>query len=214
MSINLEILSSAYLLGEPTLETLNTASIVPNMLMRRRLTRASKIAIELISKLNIQEQYRLICGSAYGELGPSASILNALKDNSSPSPTDFQNSVYSTPASYVSLLWKNQNEILTLSSGDNTSSAILKVGAIKALDEDFLALVCFEALNIPKIEEVNHCLTCLECGVGLLVKHTTQKENIQMEKSHIKGIPPSISHMLHIANQAQITPNPIVKIPL
>ena len=68
MSINLEILSSAYLIGEPILQNLNTAKLMPNMLIRRRLTRSSKIAIELLSMLKPEQNYQLICGSAYGEL--------------------------------------------------------------------------------------------------------------------------------------------------
>jgi hypothetical protein len=182
--------------------------------MRRRLTRASKIAIELISKLGVTDQYRLICGSAYGELEASTSILNALKDTSSPSPTDFQNSVYNTAASYASILWKNENEILTLSSGDNTSLATLKVGAIKAVDGDCLLLLCFEALNIPHIQQLNRCIEHLECGVGLLVRHTTKSKNIHISRSGTKGVPASISHMLHIAQQAPCISEPIIEVSL
>ena len=214
MSLGLEILKSAYLIGEPILQNLNTSKIVPNMLLRRRLTRASKIAMELFWMLKVEQNYPLVCGSAYGELCASASILNALKDAKSPSPTDFQNSVYNTPASYITIANKNQNEAMTLSSGDNTSLKVLKVGAIKAMDNEHLVLLCFEALDIENIDEVNRCITSLECGVGLLVKKSTCSANIELLKSQISGVPSSISHMLHIAQEAQKFKHPIVRIEL
>ena len=52
MTVNLEILSSAFLVGKEHIEELNTKELVPQMLMRRRLTQASKIVIEAISKLD------------------------------------------------------------------------------------------------------------------------------------------------------------------
>ena len=95
---------------------------------------------------------------------------NAILKNDILSPTDFQNSVYNTAVSYASILFKNTSEILTISSGEQTSLKVLKVGAIKALDEDEILLVCCETLNINNIEEVNYCIDFLESAVALKVK--------------------------------------------
>jgi hypothetical protein len=86
------------------------------------------------------------------------------------SPTDFQNSVYNTAVSYASILFENKNEILTISSGDETSFKVLKAGAIKALDNDEVVLICSETINIPNIQEVNSCIDFLESVVALKVK--------------------------------------------
>lgn len=212
MALHVEILSSAYLLGTPTIQHLNTATLVPNMLLRRRLTRSAKIAVELLSHLNLSAPHRMVFGSAYGELGASAAILHAIKDGLAPSPTDFQNSVYNTAASYVSILEKNHQETMTLSCGDTTSKAVLHMGAIKATDGDALVLVCLEALDIPNINQVNHCIDSLEGGVALLVRHTTKAANITLQPSTTKGVSASISHMLHIAQQAPSFATPVVRI--
>ncbi|MBE0495290.1 MAG: beta-ketoacyl synthase chain length factor [Campylobacterales bacterium] len=214
MALHVEILSSAYLLGNPTIEPLNTATLVPNMLMRRRLTRSAKIAIELLSKLTLTTPHRMVFGSAFGELGASAAILDALKDRHSPSPTDFQNSVYNTAASYVSILEGNHHEIMTLSCGDTTSQAVLKMGAIKAMDGDALVLVCLEAINIPNIDQVNRCIDTLEGGVALLVRHTTKEANLTLQPSTTKGVSASLSHMLHIAQHAPTLSTPVLKVDL
>ena len=75
-------------------------------------------------------------------------------------PLAFQNSVYNTAPSYFSLLHKNKNEILTISSGDDTSKNVLQTGALQAVTTgDEVLLVCSEAINIPNIEEVNTGVT-------------------------------------------------------
>ena len=214
VNVNLQILSSAYLLNEKSIDTIHIKDLVPQMMVRRRLTKAAKIAIELHSMINYFDNGRIICGSAFGEIETTANILNAIKDNSPLSPTDFQNSVYNTAVSYLSILSKNQNEILTISSGDKTSLNVLKAGALKALDGDILLLFCFETLNIPKIEEVNKCIKYLESGVALVIKKTNKPATIELEKSKLSGIPGSISEMLYIAQKAEILEHPVVKIPL
>ena len=202
MKINLEIINRAYLLAQDTVETPNLKTIVPNMLMRRRLTKAAKIMMELIVQVNFL-QGRILCGSGYGELETTANILHAIKNSKPVSPTDFQNSVYNTAVSYVSILMQNQHEILTISSGDKTSLNVLKAGALKALDGDEILLLCFETLNIPQIEEVNQCIDFLESGVALVVKITDNPASITLKKSNIKGVPPSIQEMLYLAQFPQ-----------
>jgi hypothetical protein len=213
MTINLEILESAYLLGEKSLENLRTKELVPNMMVRRRLTRASKLVMELKDLVDFEEG-RVICGSAYGEAGVSANILNAIKDNVPISPTDFQNSVYNTAVSYLSIVSKNHHEILTISSGDKTALNVLRAGAIKALDGDELLLVCFETIDIANIEQINHCIDFLECGVALRVRVSDQKATMSIEKSKTRGAPNSISELLHVAQNSKKIPHPILEVVL
>lgn len=202
MKVNLEILSSAFLIAKENIEDLNTKELVPQMIIRRRLTQASKLVIESISKLDIKGNERVICGSSFGELPTTASILDALYKKEPISPTDFQNSVYNTAVSYFSILNKNQSEMLTISSGDETSLKVLKAGALKALDGDELILVCFETLNIENIEQVNKCIDYLESVVALKVRVTQENASIFLDTLSVKnGIPLSISHMLYVAEQ-------------
>lgn len=198
MKINLEILSASYLFGEKEVENLNTKELVPAMILRRRLTRASKLIIELMSNVGFKEG-RIIYGTSFGELLATSNILNAILENDILSPTDFQNSVYNTAVSYASILFKNTSEILTISSGEETSLKVLKVGAIKALDEDEILLVCCETLNINNIEEVNHCIDFLESAVALKVKISKEKATINFENMQNNSYPKAIEHILHIA---------------
>jgi len=214
MKVNLEILSSAFLLGEKSIDTQRIKEFVPQMMVRRRLTTAAKIAVELLNSVEHFEGGRIVCGSAFGGLETSAAILNAIKDEQPLSPTDFQNSVYNTAVSYLSILYHNHNEIMTISSGDKTSLNVLKAGALKALDGDILLLLCFETLNIPNIEQVNHCITYLESGVALVVKATSEKPTLMLEKSTLVGIPNAISEMLHVAEMAPTLERAIVEVTL
>jgi len=214
MKVNLEILSSAYLLGEKSIELPRIKELVPQMMTRRRLTKAAKICVELLNNVKHFEGGRIICGSAFGELETTASISNAIKDEQPLSPTDFQNSVYNTAVSYLSILYHNHNEILTISSGDKTSLNVLKAGALKALDGDVLLLLCFETLDIPNIEQVNHCINYLESGVALVVRVTEEKATLTLQKSELAGVPNSISEMLHIAQNAPKLARAIVEVNL
>lgn len=198
MKINLEILSASYLFGEKEVANLNTKELVPAMILRRRLTRASKLIIELMSNVDFKEG-RIIYGTSFGELLATSNILNAILENDILSPTDFQNSVYNTAVSYASILFKNTSEILTISSGEETSLKVLKVCAIKALDEDEILLVCCETLNINNIEEVNHCIDFLESAVALKVKISKEKATINFENIQNNSYPKAIEHILHIA---------------
>jgi len=214
MNVKLEILSSAYLLGEKSIELLRIKELVPHMMTRRRLTKAAKICVELLNSVEHFEGGRILCGSAFGELETTATILNAIYDEQPLSPTDFQNSVYNTAVSYLSILYHNHNEILTLSCGDKTALSVLKAGALKALDGDILLLLCFETLNIPNIEQVNHCVNYLESGVALVVKVTEAKATLSLQKSSLAGVPPSISEMVHIAQHAPTLERAIVEVNL
>jgi hypothetical protein len=214
MKVNLEILSSAYLLGEKSVELPRIKELVPQMIVRRRLTKAAKIAVELLGSVGHFEGGRIVCGSAFGELETTANILNAIGDEQPLSPTDFQNSVYNTAVSYLSILYHNHSEIVTLSSGDKTARNVLKAGALKALDGDILLLLCFETLDIPNIEQVNHCISYLESGVALVVRGTKDNATLTLQKSALTGVPNSISEMLHVAQIAPTLERAIVEVSL
>lgn len=210
MKINLEITNSAYLLGKTLVEDLNTKVLVPKMVFRRRLTRASKLAVELIHKVNFEEG-RIMYGSAYGELPATANILNAILNKEGISPTDFQNSVYNTPVSYVSILKKNKSEIMTISCGDNTSDRLLKMGAIKALDGDEILLIVTETMNIENIEQVNSCIDFLESAVALKVKVTNDEATIKLEEENL-FCPKSIKKLLQIAKACKENKKNIIEV--
>ncbi|ATB70712.1 beta-ketoacyl synthase domain-containing protein [Sulfurospirillum diekertiae] len=214
MKVNLEILSSAYRLGEISIELPRIKELVPHMMTRRRLTKAAKICVELLHSVEHFEGGRILCGSAFGELETTANILNAIDKEEPLSPTDFQNSVYNTAVSYLSILYHNQNEILTISSGDKTALNVLKAGALKALDGDTLLLLCFETLDITGIEQVNHCIDYLESGVALVVRVTEREATLRLQKSELKGIPNSISEMLHVAQNAPQLERAIIEVNL
>ena len=199
MKINLEVINSAYVYSSTQIEELNTKELVPKMVTRRRLTRAAKIAIYLANKVQFNNG-RIVYGNSYGELLSTSKILNSIKDKEQISPTVFQNSVYNTAVSYLSMITNNKSEIMTISSGDSTSLNILKAGAVKALDDDTILLLATETLNIEEIEELNQCIDYLEVGVALKVKLTSKNTNIDfMRLSHNKRFPKSLVHMINIA---------------
>ncbi|MEA1914310.1 MAG: beta-ketoacyl synthase chain length factor [Campylobacterota bacterium] len=214
MNINLEILSSAYIYDEKQIENLHTKELVPKMITRRRLTRASKIVIDLAHGVEFNDG-RIVYGSSFGELNATAHILNSIAQKEPISPTHFQNSVYNTAVSYLSMLKGNTNEIMTISNDDKTSLNVLQAGAIKALDGDILLLIVTETLNIDKIEEVNECIDFLECGVALKVRVTQEQETLDLNdlRTNLK-LPDAIQHMMYIAQNMSSTTSNIVKIQL
>lgn len=185
------------MMDKESIEELRTKELVPKMVFRRRLTKASKLAVELIDKVEFKAG-RIMYASAYGELPATANILHAILNQEGISPTDFQNSVYNTPVSYASILQNNKHEILTISCGDNSSDRLLKLGAIKALDGDEILLLATETLNIVKIEEVNECIDYLECAVALKVKVTKDAATYTVEACKEK-VPASLQSLVGIA---------------
>lgn len=214
MKINLEILEAAYVYDPVTIEELNTKELVPKMITRRRLTRAAKIAIYLANQVDFT-QGRVIYGSSFGELSATANILDSIRDKTAISPTHFQNSVYNTAISYLSMLTKNEDEIMTISSGDSTSLNVLKAGAIKALEQDTLLLMVTETLNIPNIEEVNHCNAFMESGIALKVRYTEETATLNMEQlSSDVNLPKSVELMYKIATNMRKNQTNIIEVSL
>ena len=104
---------------------------------------------------------------------------------------------------------------MTISSGDNTSLDILKVGAVKAMDGDTLLLIATETLHIDRIEEVNHCIDYLECGVALKVKVSEEAAAINLvAPANDENFPRSLLHMIHIAKACSDNQPNIVEIVL
>lgn len=198
MRLNLEILDAFLLYSQDEIKDLNTKTLVPQMVFRRRFTRASKLVIEALSSIDAKD-LRIVYGSSFGELEASANILKAILEDDMPSPTDFQNSVYNTSISYASILFENKKEMTTISSGDETALKVLKAGAIKALNGDELALVCSEAINIPHIDEINSCIKYLECVVALRVKSSSKEANLSLDALKDDGFAPSLKHMVFVA---------------
>ena len=212
MKICLEILNAAYFDGDNHTLDIKIKELIPKMVTRRRLTNAAKIVVYLSSLVEF-ENGRVIYGSSFGEIPPTAQILDAIKEKENISPTHFQNSVYNTAVPYLPMLQNNQHEMITISRGDKTSENILKCGAIKALDGDILLLIATETLDIPKIEEVNSCIDILECGVALKVRVTQLSPTLDINlKENSQRFPNSLIQMINIAKNFNPTKTNIVEI--
>jgi hypothetical protein len=186
--IKLKIISSALVYAENQIEDLNEKTLVPNPLQRRRLTRSSKILLCLADKTGF-ENGRIILGSEFGECAATSEIIGAIVQKTNVSPTAFQNSVYNTPASYLSIQNGNKNEIVTLSDYQKSGDSVLKTAAIKSmLDNDEILTACVDALNSKETCALNKCgVQFLECGVALKVKYTDKQANIQLDKIPLDG---------------------------
>lgn len=211
MKINLEIIDAVNIVAENEISDLRTKELVPKMVFRRRLTRAARLVVEVVDKVGF-EGGRIIYGSAFGELTASANILNAILNDEILSPTDFQNSVYNTAVSYLSILKNNKNEILTISSGDNTSEKLLKIGAIKALDGDEILLLATETINIKNIEEINKCIDYLESVVALKVKVTSSNPTLALPTNVNDSYPKSIASLIELSNKFDKNKKNIIEI--
>ena len=154
MKVNVEIVKKALIHNPIKIENLNEKELVKKMMIRRRLSRSSKILVYLANECDFKTG-RIIYGSAYGELGDSVAILKAINSNEAVSPTSFQNSVYNTAPSYHSIVEGNTDEIITLSSGDKTSYTVMQEGAL-ALHKSKEVFVCAaEAMNFEGVDVLN-----------------------------------------------------------
>ena len=214
MKMNFLVKQSAVVQADGKCETLDEKRIVPKMMLRRRLTRAARIMVYLADACEFTEG-AVVYGSAYGEMQATADIVAAIDAEDPISPTAFQNSVYNTAPSYFSLLHKNKSEIITISSGDNTSRNVLQTGALQALTtEAEVLLVCSEAINIANIEEVNRCTDFLESGVALTLIPTTQDVTITPAQGEHKGFAPSLWAMLDVIKACENSTDAVVSLEL
>ena len=214
MKINLKILNTHFVSAQEKCENLEEKTLVPKMMLRRRLTRSSKVAIYLASQVNYGNE-RIVFGSAYGEAKATIDIIDAIYNKTLLSPTAFQNSVHNTPVSYLSILSENTSEVVTVSDLFDTSFSVLKTGAIKALKKDKLLLMTVDSFNIEKVAQLNKChVKDLESGVAMLVEVTQEPANIFLENEKFSNVSPSLYQMLEIHNKATNSENPIVEIEL
>jgi hypothetical protein len=201
MKINLEIIDCSFVYDKESIDNLKTKELVPKMVTRRRLTKASKIVIFLANEINSVDT-RIMYGTSYGEIPVSANILDSIKNKEQISPTYFQNSVFNTSVSYLSMLTNNKKEIMTIVSGDDTSKNILKAAASKIEENEEITVIVTETLNFLGIEQVNKCIGFLECGVALKVKLTTKDETISFNNlKEVSNFPRSVQELVSIAKQ-------------
>jgi len=214
MKMNFLVKCVAVVNAETKCVTLDEKRIVPKMMLRRRLTRGARIMVYLADACGFTEG-AVVYGSAYGEMQATADIVGAIDAKEPISPTAFQNSVYNTAPSYFSLLHKNKSEIITISSGDNTSRNVLQTGALQALTtEKEVLLVCSEAINIKNIEEVNSCTEFLESGVALTLVPTNADVNVLPSQCKHTGFAPSLWAMLDVINACENVDGAVIALEL
>ncbi len=171
------------------------------MMMRRRLTRNSKVMLYLADKCGF-ENGKIVYGSCFSELEETAKIANAVLEEGMLSPTSFQNSVYNTAPSYFSLINKDTDEIITISSGMKTSLDTLKTAALQALvSGEKVLCVAIECINIKNIEEINKCTKYLESGVAVVLELSSDESGAKdIEALHVEGIMDSLQDLMSVAN--------------
>ncbi|MCD6433086.1 MAG: beta-ketoacyl synthase chain length factor [Sulfurimonas sp.] len=197
--VALKILSSSKIYAKTKIEDLDEKRLVPSMMLRRRLTRNSKVMLYLSDKCGFNGT-KIVYGTCYSELQEAAKMANAVITNGLLSPTSFQNSVYNTAPSYYSLIHKDRDEIITVSSGMKTSLDTLKTAALQALvSKEKILCVAVECINIENIEEVNRCTDYLEAGVAIVVEISDDMTDAKEIEDHkIDGIIDSLQDLMSV----------------
>lgn len=200
-SVVLDIINSAKIYAPRKLESLDEKRLAPNMMIRRRLTRNSKVFLYLSDKCSF-EGGKIVYGSCFSELEETAKIANALLEQGLLSPTSFQNSVYNTAPSYFSLIKGDIDEIITLSNGMKTSLDTLKTAALQALvAAERVLCICIECINIKNIEEINRCTDFLEAGVAVVLEVSKDESGAkELEPLHVKGVMGSLQDLMSVVN--------------
>jgi len=200
-SVALNIVSSAKIYAPIKIDSLDEKRLVPSMMMRRRLTRSSKVMLFLADKCGFKNG-KIVYGSCFSEIEETAKIANSILENTMLSPTSFQNSVYNTAPSYFSLVNKDTDEILTISNGMQTSLSALKTAALQALvSGEKILCVCVECINIKNIEEINKCTNFLEAGVAVVLEIAKDETGAkEIEPLHVRGVIDSLQDMMSVVN--------------
>jgi len=213
MKINVEIISKSLVHDPLKIQTLNEKELIKKMILRRRLSRSSKILVYLASKCEFKNGC-VVYGSAFGELGDSVAILEAIKDKEIVSPSAFQNSVYNTAASYHSIVEGNKDEIYTLSSGDNTSYTVMQEGALALMRKEEVFVCAVEAMNFEGVEVLNKCKNELEYGIAFKIRKTDEQATIKVNDSTTLGVPKSLQWMKNLYDLCQNETKNIVEVEL
>jgi hypothetical protein len=211
--VNVEIVKKTFVHHPLKIEDLNEKEFVQKMMIRRRLSRSSKILIYLANKCDFKTG-RIVYGSAYGELGDSIAILEAINSKEPVSPTTFQNSVYNTAPSYHAIIEGNTDEIITLSSGDNTSYTVMQEGALALFKCDEVFICAVEAMNFDGVDVLNRCNDELEYGVAFVIKKTEDEANIIVKNKSIKGVPNSLEWMKNLYDLCKNNDRYIIEVEL
>ena len=212
--VAINIISSAKIYASTKIEDLDEKRIVPKMMLRRRLTRNAKIMLYLADKCGFTGG-KIVYGSAFGELQSTVGITDAILNDTPISPTLFQNSVYNSAPSYFSLLNTDKDEIITISSGMQTSRVALQSAALQALvSGERVLCVCTECLDINMIEDVNPCTKYLESGVAVVLEIAKDDEGacVLLELND-EGVIDSLSSLISVVNM-QINSNKKISIEL
>ncbi len=209
--VTVNIISSAKIYAKTKIEDLEDKRIVPKMMIRRRLTRNAKVMLYLSDKCGFKDG-KIVYGTCFSELEETAKIANAVLENRLLSPTSFQNSVYNTAPSYFSIINKDTDEIITISSGMKTSQEALKTAALQALvSKQRVLCVCVECINIQNIKEINHCTSYLEAGVAVLLEIADDMDGaVEIEKTKIRGIIDSLQDLMSVAKMHEDGKNKIL----
>ncbi|MCF6308959.1 MAG: beta-ketoacyl synthase chain length factor [Sulfurimonas sp.] len=213
MKINVEITKKAFVHNKLKIEDLNEKELVQKMLIRRRLSRSSRILINLAHKCDFTAGV-MVYGSAYGELIDTVNILEAIKNNDMVSPSAFQNSVYNTAASYHSIVHGNTSEILTLSCGDETSYNVMQQAALSLLKEDEVFVCVVEAMNFDGVDSLNKCANELEYGISFVLKQSEKEVNVIVQNKIQKGVPSSLSWMKNLYDLCENNDGCVVEVEL
>jgi len=192
--VAINIISAAKIFAPKKIEDLDEKRIVPKMMLRRRLTRNAKIMLYLADKCGFTGG-KIVYGSAFGELQSTVGITDAILNETPISPTLFQNSVYNSAPSYFSLLNADKDEIITISSGMNTSKVALQTAALQALvSGERVLCVVTECLDINMIEDVNSCTDYLESGVAVVLEIAKDESAaVEIEEFVNEGLLKSLS---------------------
>jgi len=199
--VALKIISAAKIYAPTKIENLDEKRLVPHMMTRRRLTRNSKVMLYLSDKCDFKDG-KIVYGSCYSELDETAKISRSVLTNDILSPTAFQNSVYNTAPSYFSLINKDKDEIITISSGMKTSLDTLKTAALQALvSKERVFCVSVECINIDKIQEINRCTKYLEAGAAVVVEISDEIEDaIEIEDSKMPDMIGSLQDLICVVD--------------
>ena len=199
--VAINILRSAKIYAPKKIEELDEKRIIPNMMLRRRLTRNAKIMLFLSDKCGFSGG-KIIYSSCFGELQATAEITTAILSKAPLSPTSFQNSVYNTAPSYFSLLNEDKDEIFTISSGAKSSLDGLKTAALQALiSKESVLCVATECLDIANIDAVNSCCTYLESGAAVVLEIAEETSGAQeIEGLGDEGVIASLEDLIKVVN--------------
>lgn len=202
--VAINILSAAKISAPIKIEDLEDKRIVPKMMLRRRLTRNAKIMLYIADKCEFTGG-KIVYGSAFGELQSTVGITDAILNETQISPTLFQNSVYNSAPSYFSLLNVDKDEIITISSGMNTSMASLQTAALQALvSGEKVLCVATECLDIANIEQVNSCTSFLEAGAGVVLEIAKDESGaIEIEDLNEEGMIDSLRDLVSLVNMCE-----------